>query len=449
MSVVGNAPQPATPAPPTTPLDPPSSAESANDMTSGDISVVKPAREHHFEEPHRPVGLRAANHAGRVLQVVRHPSLQLDPRRLVRAATQALRLEDFGPGEWREPLAVYTTSLDREAQLTPLGRYCAHGQISSSLRNRLLVQQAVSRRPELVDRPLAPATVIVGLPRTGSTLLQSLLAQDPQHRALLTWEAAQPVPRPGRPDAREQAMVRQMRVLDYLAPQARSLHPIGPDLPTECVTLLANSFASLELATINWVPTYLDWCLSHGMAPAYEYLHRQLQLLQARHAGERWLLKSPSHLFWLGDLLDVFPGTKVIQTHRDPTAVMGSFCSLSTTFSSVGSDAVPVDRLSRRWTEAWADGLARTDAVRAARPDLDIADIRYEHLMADPLTCVRRLYDELGLELSPAAIDAMRSFLAGAGGTSSVLHRYSLEQFGLDRDEEVQRYGPYCARYGV
>ncbi len=453
MRMVGTAPQSTNPPPSTTTGTPNLSAVRAPAGTDGEISVVPsepaPVVEHRYDRPHRPLGIRAVNRAGRVLSLTRRRALSLDPAVLVRHAAADQQADDFGSDEWREPLSVYTSSLERDAHLTPVGRYCAHGQISASLRNRLLLEQAVAMHPEMVAQPLAPATVIVGLPRTGSTLLQMLLAQDPQHRALLTWEAAQPVPEPGKPDARQRAIARQMRLLDYLAPQARSLHPIGPDLPTECVTLLANSLASLELATINWVPTYLDWCLARGMGPAYEYLYRQLQVLQARATSDRWLLKSPSHLFWLDDLLDTFPGAKIIQTHRDPTAVIGSFCSLSSTFSSVGSDHVPVETLSRRWAEAWADGLARTDAVRAARPDLTVADIRYHDLVADPLASVRRVYDELGLELSGAAVDAMRAFLAGRGGSSAVVHRYSLEQFGLDPAEEAERYAPYRQRYGV
>ena len=224
------------------------------------------------------------------------------------AAARSLGLDDFGSDEFREPLSVLARALDQEARLTPVGRHFTRGRTVSSLRNRLLLARTMSARPELFAHPLVPPTVIVGLPRTGSTLLQSLLAQDPLHRPLLTWEAAMPVPDPATPDRREHRLSRQMRVIDYVAPTARSLHPIGPELPTECVALMANSFASLELAAINWVPSYLNWCLTHRLSSHYRYLYRQLQVLPARRSAARWLLKSPSHLFWLDDLLDQFSG---------------------------------------------------------------------------------------------------------------------------------------------
>jgi len=405
--------------------------------------------QHRFVRPHRPVAVRAANRAGRVLQRAGHPALSLDPAVMMRQASASVGLDDYGSDEFLEPLGVLCAALDGGARLTPVGRYFAHGRIVGSLRNRLLIEEAISTRPEMVSTPLAPPTVIVGLPRTGSTLLQSLIAQDPLHRPLLTWEAARPVPGGRGPDDRHQVSTRHMKILDYLAPAARSLHPIGPDLATECVTLMANSFASLELATINWVPTYLDWCLDHDLGPHYAYLYRQLQLLECRVRSERWVLKSPSHLFWLDDLLDAFPGARVIQTHRDPIAVVGSFCSLSSTFCSVGEDEVPTQVLARRWTEAWAEGLDRTSRVRASRPDVAVADVRYDELMRSPIAAVERVYAELDLELTPAAVAAMQAFLAGEGGTAAINHDYSLEQFGLDPAEEAERYRGYSASYGL
>ena len=404
--------------------------------------------EHRYGRGHRPLGIRAANRAARVLSPVKPNLLSLDPEALLHDAEQSLGLDDFGSTEFLEPLHVFTRSLDEEANLLPIGRFFARGQILASLRNRLLVEHARATDPE-ASRPLAPITFIVGLPRTGSTFLQLLLSQDQDHRMLLTWEAAQPVVKPGEADERERELAKRMKLLDYLAPNARTLHPIGADLPTECVALLANSFASLELATINWVPSYLEWCFGQRFGAHYRYFERQLQVLQAQRPARRWLLKSPAHLFWLDDLLDVFPDARVVQTHRDPLAVIGSFCSLSSTFCQVGSDAVPHETIARRWTEAWADGLTRAELTRRARPEHTIADVRYDELVAAPMDVVTQLYADLDLELTRDTRRRMEGFLAQPEGSSGCVHKYSLEQFGLDVDEERDRYAWYRSAYRV
>lgn len=432
------------------PVTPPPSPPAASSPTRTPTPAHPPRRttEHRYGRGHRPLGIRAANHAARLLAPVKPALLSLDPEVLLREAEESLQLDDFGSTEFLEPLHVFTRSLDHEANLLPIGRFFARGQILASLRNRLLVEHTRATDPA-ASRPLAPITFIVGLPRTGSTFLQLLLSQDLDHRMLLTWEAAQPVVEPGRRDVREQELAKRMKLLDYLAPNARTLHPIGADLPTECVALLANSFASLELATINWVPSYLEWCFRQRFDAHYRYFERQLQVLQAQRPATRWLLKSPSHLFWLDDLLQVFPDARIVQTHRDPLSVIGSFCSLSSTFCQVGSDAVPHETIARRWTEAWADGLVRTELARNAHPELSIADVRYDELVASPLDVVTQLYADLDLELTAATRRRMEDFLAQPEGTSGCVHRYSLEQFGLDVDEERARYGWYRAAYGV
>ena len=246
--------------------------------------------------------------------------------------------------------------------------------------------------------------MIIGLPRTGTTLLQHLLAQDPAHRVLRNWEATSPAP-PPRPgdddDPRIAASERGMKLLDYLAPDARALHPVAPTLPTECVTLFSNSCASLELATINYIPSYLRFCLETDMAPHYDYFRRQLLTLQWHDPRERWLLKSPAHLFWVGELLDALPGARVVQTHRDPLDVLASFCSLSAVLCGIGSDHVDQRALGELWAPVWAEGLERTRAVRAARPDDQFLDVDYPDLVGDPLGTVRRIYAGFDLELSP------------------------------------------------
>lgn len=396
-----------------------------------------------FDRPHRPLPLRAANGVGPIVRRVRPSMLTLDPTDLEVAARKSTGLDDFGGTEHRPGLDALTRSLEAEARLTPTGRYFARGQLLNSLVNRLLLEKAWSETPAILQGALPAPIVIVGLPRTGSTLLQHLLAQDPAHRVLRNWEATSPAPPPhpgDDDDPRIAASERGMKLLDYLAPDARALHPVAPRLPTECVTLFANSCASLELATINFVPSYLRFCLKTAMAPHYGYFRRQLLTLQWHDPRERWLLKSPAHLFWVGELLDALPGARIVQTHRDPLEVLASFCSLSAVLCGIGSDHVDQQALGELWAPVWAEGLERTRSVRAARPDDQFHDVDYADLIGDPLGTVRRIYSSFDLELGPVAEQGMRRYLDEHPQHGAGVHRYSLEQFGLDPVAEAARF---------
>ena len=406
--------------------------------------------ERHFERPYRPLGLRVGNSAGSLVRRVRPGTLSLHRDDLVTAARRRTALVDadldlIPETTYVEALECLLGSLEDEAALTPAGRYFAREQVVTSLTNRLTLSATLDAHPEIRQSDLSPAIVIVGLPRSGTTLLQHLLARDPAHRVLRHWEASRPAASRG-PDedrAAQRATDRSLRLLDYLAPDARALHPVDTDEPTECVTLFSNSFASLELATFNQVPSYLSWCLANDFHAAYREYVLQLQVLQWHERRSRWLLKSPAHIFWLDQLLEALPDARIIQIHRDPLEVLGSFCSLSAVLSGIGSDAIDVAAIGGLWAPAWADGLQRAEAVRREGPSERFVDVEYSSLVRDPMGQVRRLYDHLGLELEASTIALMDAYLSSHQQHSQGVHRYSLAQFGLDPDCEAERFSRF------
>ena len=182
------------------------------------------------------------------------------------------------------------------------------------------------------------------------------------------------------------------------------------------------------------------------MAPHYDYFRRQLLTLQWHDPRERWLLKSPAHLFWVGELLDALPGARVVQTHRDPLDVLASFCSLSAVLCGIGSDHVDQRALGELWAPVWAEGLERTRAVRAARPDdrfVDVALPRSGRRSAGHRA--RASTPGFDLELGPAAERGMRRYLDEHPQHGAGVHRYTLEQFGLDRATEAARFAHLAA----
>ena len=398
----------------------------------------------------RPLGLRLANRLAGLPPL--SGRLGLDADELIQSATTATGESDFGDDAWREGFHVLTRALQTEARLTPAGRFFARGQLLSALCNRLRIEAYLAANPAALDSDIDAPIVVLGLPRTGSTLLQNLLSLDPDNRSLWHWEAAAPAPPPrtdlDADDARVSGARRAVKLLDYLAPDARRLHPVDADDPTECVTLFTNSFASLELTVINWVPSYLQWCLETDMTAHYDYYLRQLKLLQTHNRRPRWVLKSPAHLFWVDQVVRTFPDVRLVQIHRDPVDVLASYFDLVAALTGIGSSALDPRAVGPIWTRTWADGLTRADAVRRTS-NVPVADVHYKDLVREPVETVRRLYEAFGLDVGTVFENRLRNYVARDRYTSGRRAGSTLESYGVERSEVRAAFDDYCTRHGV
>jgi hypothetical protein len=187
------------------------------------------------------------------------------------------------------------------------------------------------------------------------------------------------------------------------------------------------------------------------MAPAYRLHRRFLQLLQWKCPGERWVLKSPAHLWALDALLDAYPDARIVQTHRDPVRVLSSVSSLCATLRGLASDEADLQEIARHWTGLTADGLSRAMAVRqrGALPDERVVDVRFADFMKDPIGEIGRIYRHFGDTLEPGAADAMRRFLDANPSDKHGAHTYRFADTGLDLAEERERFRTYQERFGV
>jgi hypothetical protein len=268
----------------------------------------------------------------------------------------------------------------------------------------------------------------------------------------MTWEVMypSPPPRPGAADERVGRAERALRGVDRLAPDFRRIHAVGALLPQECIAITTHAFASIQFHTTQRVPAYEDWLESSRLEGAYRYHRQFLQHLQ-RHGGERrWVLKAPGHLFALDALLAVYPDACLVQTHRDPLKVVASIASHGVALRAAFSDAVDPRDVAHDWSARWAKALERTLRTRDAlcAPGR-VLDLGYQEIVRDPIAAVRTLYAHAQLELGAAAEARMRAFLAANPQERHGAHRYTLEQFGLDREAEADRYATYCRRFGL
>jgi hypothetical protein len=408
-----------------------------------------------WQPPRKTRVVEWINAAGRGLRAAGVPLARLDERSLLEAACKDTGLSDFGDDWFREPLRLLLDSLERDAHLTLMGRVIARRDTLRILENRLRMVDVRARHPEIDAEDVGSPLFILGLPRTGTTILHELLAQDPANRAPLTWECEQPWPPPERAtfetDPRIDEVERRLSEVERLIPDFKRMHRMGARLPQECAVLMQSEFASMISHTQFRVPRYQAWLQEADLAPVYASHRRQLQILQWRCRGERWVLKTPQHLWHLEALLTVYPDARIVQTHRDPLRVVASLTSLVSLLRSMSSDRVDPLEIGADWAERLHEGLHRTMAVRdrgVCRPE-QVVDLPYHALMRDPLGAIRGIYEHFGLALSDTAETRMRRYLADNPRDKHGAHVYALEFAGLDPSAERRRFAAYQERYGL
>lgn len=387
------------------------------------------------------------------------------PDELIAAAREATGLTDLGDDElfggdgWRTGLAVLCDALDREANLHELGVGVVRDELLQYLANRLGIVAHHRAHPELRERDIAPPIVIIGQARTGTTMLFDLLAQDPAHRVPQTWEVDRPLPPPRTEsyatDPRIAEADATFAMVDAVIPGFRAVHQLGAQLAQECVRITASHFVSVIFPTQYQVPSYLDWLLHAAqegglLAQSYTWHRRFLEVLQSEAPGERWLLKTPAHCWSLPELLAEYPGSLLVQTHRDPARVMASITSLLAMLRRLGTDDIDPVRLAAEFAELILDGLERTVDARATGlvPAGQVVDLQFAELMAAPLEAVGTVYATFGWDLAPGVVQAMEAFLARherePGG-----HQYDFASTGLSLDEVRARTARYTEWFAV
>ncbi|TCS08140.1 sulfotransferase [Caulobacter sp. BK020] len=361
---------------------------------------------------------------------------------------------DFGSAPLDEPLAVLCRSLNDEIQFHALGRLQLFNQLAGLLTLRLRFEDLWRRHPEILDQPVERPIIVIGLPRSGTTILHRLLSRDPAKRSSPFWEQVAPLPdgdptapQPD-PDPRLVRMRQSLDMLDTVVPDLKLMHELTADQPDEDISLLIFAFASLQFEWSYRVPSYSRWHQAFDHTEGYRYFRRVLQTLQWLRGGERWVLKAPQHLEQLGPLLTVFPDAILVQTHRDPVPAVISLASLTTYGGrryydhpnphAVGADmASIVERLLRKGVEDRPKDEGR------------FVDIQFTDLIADPLGCVRRIYAVAGDVLSPEAETAMQAWIDDNRQGKHGGHDYAAEDFGLDVGDLRRRLGFYQDRFSI
>jgi hypothetical protein len=394
--------------------------------------------------------VRLLNGCGALLEKKRSPHAPALAVDLIETAKRRCRLDDFGEGDFFEALSRLLESCQREARLNLIGKIALRTDVLQTLCSRLQMERDRQLYPNIAQQEIREPLFIVGLPRSGTTLLHSLLAADPEHRCPLMWEVRSPSPPTVADEKRRiQRATRNCKFFDWLAPGFRYVHAVGAEVPQECISLMTPTFMSDQFDAMYYVPSYRAWFFQQDLRPAYEYHRRFLQHLQFRRAARRWILKAPTHMSSMPALLSVYPDALFVQTHRTPIDAMASVSSLVTILRSAFSDSVDPFTVCREAIHYWSETMDKFLNERDRLASTRICDVEFYEISRDPIAAIRRIYDYFGWSLSKQAEQRMRTLVASHAERQPGNHRYHLSQFGSSAEEVLSAFAPYCQRFGL
>jgi hypothetical protein len=362
-------------------------------------------------------------------------------------------LEDFGGDSWREGLEVLVRAAETEADFNDFGEQAFYAGLIRPLVNRLQIEDWYARHPEIDDQDVEIELLGVGFPRTGSTALSHMLAEDRAFRNLRIWEETTPCPPPGvSPEADEARIAGARTTVDmgreYMAERLRSMLPQSATGPMEDHDLMALEFTAQFFLVTAHIPTYGDWFAHRDMEPTYRYEKRVLKLLQWKTPEKRWRLKSPTHTMFLEAYEKVFPDARFVQTHRDVSKVLPSVSDLYYTMLQGGSPGIDPLYVGELNMEQWGIALDRCLAFRQDPVrDAKFFDIGFTTFQADPVAEIRKLYAWLGDDLTDGTVEGMLAWRADNPKDKYGKHTYDGADFGITDDALQQRFGAYRERF--
>jgi len=380
----------------------------------------------------------------------RHPErYRLDPESIVEKALSAVQSSAFPETEWREGLHVYLTSARDEGRLNAVGIKTMTATAIGRLRAGLAISDYLESHSHVCERQVIRPIFIIGGWRTGTTLLQRMLASVPLLRGAYPLELSAPW-RAVRTSSAEMARLKEgahhaHNFLHLLNPVMKIVHPSGGDLPEECVLAMGTDFRNWGFTSTLRCPKYVFWLRNEDFRESYRRYADILRILQDE-SERRWVLKAPAHTGELPSLLAAFPDACIVHLHRDVVKTVASSASLFAVFRSTYSDQVDpaeVGRFQLEQTKLWLDRAMLCRAELPEDANSTFLDLAYKDLVRDPAAAAHKIFNAFDLEWSTGVSECIRKYLRNHPRNEHGRHRYTPEQFGLESDEVRTRLSRY------
>ena len=376
----------------------------------------------------------------------------LNELEIINEAKNQTGLENFGNPLFVEGFKTLINSINKEADLNEVGVEAQKHRLIGILANILRIESAFIENPEILNEEIKSPVVIVGLPRTGSTMTHRLLASDPNHTAMLWWEGRYPAmlenEQRGNPVDRMEMGKAEVEAVMQASPDALTIHPWDYKGADEEILLLEHTFFSTVPESFMRLPAYSHWVESQDHIHAYVQLKKMLQYLQWQNPGrenKRWVLKSPHHLGFIDKLLNVFPDSKVIQTHRDPYKTVPSFCSMCANLFEPISNSYDKEEIGHHWANKLAKVLNHCMKISRLNKE-NFLDLEFNKMIMDPISEMTEVYDFIGEDFTDQAENAMKAWKEENQHEMGA-HQYSLKEFNLDDSFISENFNEYINQY--
>lgn len=369
---------------------------------------------------------------------------------LLAEASAAVGLDDFGPDDFKSGLQklieTYTTNGFDER-----GMKRARKRLVKLLQVRLRMEAAWRQHPEIRSVEIKAPMFLTGLPRTGTSALLNLLSQDTAARPLKLWEGMSPDPLAGNPPESEDPRYVQLKEFYEEAnrknPGFEKIHFTSADTPEECIHLLNHTFQDVQFGVETMMEPYGSWFQTQDHMPSYRYYADILRMLQWQRPGERWLLKTPGHLWALDCLVELFPDCSIVITHRNPLECVTSYASMMETML-IGRDPdrknlgpVVMEYLARKMESS----LRQREIISPDR----IIDLQFNDFIADGVGTVRHIYQNFNITMTADAEKRFRQYADEHPMGKHGKHDYKLEEYGLTEKQILDRFAFYIERFNV
>lgn len=419
--------------------------------TATDNSVqTKTFRVEQFRDPTLPEARR------RELEAAESEPLDLAVDGVLADARAQTGLDDFGPMDFTERLGALLGEVAANPNLWRFAKVNFRAFCVKAAANRLYNRDYCQRHPEIAAVPIDRPIIIVGLPRSGTTHLENLIAADRRLRHLPVYLGAQAVPTPGEtagPDGIDPRWTRADAHWQRMSQNAimAAMHEHSPDHACGENELQMPDFTTYQWEWLAEVPGWRDYYLSHDQTPHYAYGKRMLQAIAFQFPSDRrWILKGNQHSEQLPALIANYPDAAIVQIHRDPLAILQSVLTmrgLSVLAHQKHPDiaahvAYWVDRIERMLRAYIRD----MDAVPAAQR----LDLRFADVMADDVGTAQQLLECAGLSSTAESIADMRGYMAShpRGKDGRVVYDLSGD-FNLDIAALRAKFRFYTDRFAV
>lgn len=376
--------------------------------------------------------------------------INFDIEGVLEDARQKTGLNDFGGDDFKEGLQKLLSTYDNNGY-DEKGRKRSRRRVVDLLSARLRIEAAFKRHPEMHDIEIKRPMLLTGLPRTGTSALLNLLAADPAARPLKLWEGLNPDPveglKEGEEDPRYLAMKQFYEEMNKKS-DFKKIHHTTADTPEECIHLLNHTFQDVQFGVETMMEPYGSWFQQHNKRDSYLYYGELLKMLQWQRPGERWLLKSPCHLWALDTLVEMFPDCSIIITHRNPLECITSYASMMAAMMP-GRKDLDKTKLGPVVMEYLARKLEASLIARKKFGEERVVDIQFNDFVANPLATANKIYQYFELPMENEAKTAIESYASEHPMGQHGKHDYDLAEYGLNEDQILKRFGFYIDRFAI